>query len=198
MRLTDVCVRAAGGVVALALGYALTLGAAQGADEKNYVMKITLPTINENVHQYARNLAARVEKDSDGRIKAEVYPASQLGSIPRQIEGVQFGAIQVAVIPPEFYVGVDERFEVMSAPGLVNSMANGERVAADPAVLKLMLGLGAEKGLHGAALFCALPSYTVSKQAIRHLADFKGRRSASWRLSSRPRRSTGSARRPWR
>jgi hypothetical protein len=47
--------------------------------------------------------------------------ASQLGSIPRQIEGVQFGAIQAAVIPPEFFVGVDERFEVMAAPGLVES-----------------------------------------------------------------------------
>ncbi len=35
-----------------------------------------------------------MEKDSGGRIKAQVYPASQLGSIPRQIEGVQFGSIQ--------------------------------------------------------------------------------------------------------
>ena len=63
--------------------------------------------------------AAAVERDSGGRIKSEVYPASQLGSIPRQIEGVQFGAIQAAVIPPEFFVGIDERFEVMAAPGLV-------------------------------------------------------------------------------
>jgi TRAP-type C4-dicarboxylate transport system substrate-binding protein len=67
----------------------------------------------------------------------------------QQIEGVQFGAIQAAVIPPEFFVGVDERFEVMAAPGLVTSLQHGQRVAADPAVLKLMLGLGANKGLHG-------------------------------------------------
>src|SRR6204780_5034247 len=99
----------------------MALVTAAHADDKTYVMKITLPTVNETQHQFAKNYAAAVERDSGGRIKAEVYPASQLGSIPRQIEGVQFGAIQCAVLPPEFFVGVDERFEVMAAPGLVDS-----------------------------------------------------------------------------
>jgi TRAP-type transport system periplasmic protein len=99
-----------------------------------------------------------------------------LGSIPRQIEGTQFGAIQAANIPPEFFVGVDERFEVMAAPGMVDSMEHGQRDAADPAVLKLMLGLGAEKGLHGVGLYIAQPSCIISKAPIRHLADFKGKK----------------------
>ena len=89
------------------------------AQDKNYVMKVTTPTINDGQHLLAKNFAAAVERESGGRIKGEVYPASQLGSIPRQIEGVQFGAIQAAIIPPEFFVGVDERFEVVAAPGLV-------------------------------------------------------------------------------
>ncbi|MGB7254843.1 MAG: TRAP transporter substrate-binding protein, partial [Xanthobacteraceae bacterium] len=110
------------------------------------------------------------------RIKGQVYPASQLGSIPRQIEGTQFGAIQCALIPPEFFVGVDERFEVMAAPGLVDSMDHGQRVAADPEVKKLMLGLGANKGLHGVALFMNAPSSVIAKSPIRHLADFKGKK----------------------
>jgi TRAP-type transport system periplasmic protein len=105
-----------------------------------------------------------------------VYPASQLGSIPRQIEGTQFGAIQAANIPPEFFVGVDERFEVMAAPGLVDSMEHGQRLAADPAVLKLMFGLGANKGLHGVGLYIAQPSCIISKTPIRRLADFKGKK----------------------
>jgi TRAP-type C4-dicarboxylate transport system substrate-binding protein len=139
-------------------------------------MKITLPTLNDTVHQVAKNWAAAVEKDSGGRIKTEVYPASQLGSIARQIEGVQFGSIQASLIPPEFFVGVDPRFEVLAAPGLVASMEHGQRVAADPAVLKLMLGLGANKGLHGVGLFMATPSSIISRTPIRHLADFKGKK----------------------
>jgi TRAP-type C4-dicarboxylate transport system substrate-binding protein len=159
----------------LVLLLALTLGAAR-AEDKTYVMKVTLPTINDTPHLFAKNFAAAVERDSGGRIKAEVYPASQLGSIPRQIEGTQFGAIQAATIPPEFFVGVDERFEVMAAPGLVDSMEHGQRLAADPAVLKLMLELGAHKGLHGVGLYIAQPSCIISKTPIRHLADFKGRK----------------------
>ena len=158
-----------------ALVVALTVGPAQ-AQDKTFTMKITTPTLNAALDIYAKAYGAAVEKDSGGRIKVEVYPASQLGAIPRQIEGMQFGAIQCAVIPPEFFVGVDERFEVLAAPGLVTSAAQGHRVAADPAVQKFYLGLGAEKGLHGVAVAYAEPSEVVAKNAIRHLADFKGKK----------------------
>ena len=144
------------------------------AQDRTYVMKVTTPTINDGPHLLAKNFAAAVERESAGRIKGEVYPASQLGSIPRQIEGVQFGAIQVAVIPPEFFVGVDDRFEVMAAPGLVASLQHGQRIAADPAVLKLMLGLGANKGLHGGGMFIVQPDSLAAKVPIRNLADLKG------------------------
>ena len=40
----------------------------------------------------------------------------------------------------------------------------------------MMLVLGADKGLHGVGLFIAEPSATVAKNAIRHLADFKGKK----------------------
>jgi TRAP-type C4-dicarboxylate transport system substrate-binding protein len=154
---------------------AATLSGAQ-AQDKTYLMKITLPTLNDSLHQFAKNYAASVAKDSGGRIKTEVYPASQLGSIPRQIEGAQFGAIQCVIVPPEFIVGVDERFELMAAPGLVSSMEHGQRVAADPAVRNLMLGLGAGKGLHGVGLYMATPSSVIAKSPIRQLADFKGKK----------------------
>src|ERR1700689_4536343 len=125
------------GVSVLTLALALTFGAAQ-AQDKTFVMKVTLPTINDAPHQVAKDFAALVEKDSGGRIKGEGYPASQLGSIPRQIERTEIGAIQVATGPPEFFVGVDERFEVLAAPGLAESIEHGQRIASDPQVLKLM------------------------------------------------------------
>ena len=162
-------------LIALLVSLALQLTSAH-AEDKTYVMKITLPTINEAQHQLAKNFAVAVERDSGGRIKGEIYPASQLGSIPRQIEGLQFGAIQGGIIPPEFFVGVDERFEVMTAPGLVDSMAHGLRLSADPQVLELMLGLGADKGLHGVGMFVTQPSSVVSRTPIRHLDDFKGKK----------------------
>jgi TRAP-type C4-dicarboxylate transport system substrate-binding protein len=170
-----VATRGAATVTASALLLTLAFGTAR-AEDKTYVMKITLATLNDAPHLLAKNFAAAVERDSGGRIKAEVYPASQLGSIPRQIEGVQFGALQVAIIPPEFFSGVDERFEVIAAPGMVDSLEHGQRIAADPAVLKLMLGLGADKGLHGGGMFIAEPDTIATKTPIKHLADFQGKK----------------------
>src|SRR6201996_5982310 len=164
---------AAAGVLAAAL--ALPFRAAQ-AQDKAYEMKISTPTIHDVPDTFGANFLAAVEKDSGGRIKVEVYPASQLGAIPRQIEGTQFGSIQCAIIPPEFFVGVDERFELMAAPGLVDNIDHGQRLAADPAVKKLMFGLGADKGLHGVALFMNAPSSLIAKSPVRHLADFKGKK----------------------
>jgi len=146
------------------------------ADDKPYVMKIALATVNDALHQFARGYADVVEKDSGGRIKVEIYPESRLGSTQRQAEGVQFGAIQCLIVPPEFLAGIDERFELLAAPGLVTSMENGQRIADDPAVKQLMLGLGADKGLHGVALFMAAPSSVIAINPIRHLGDFKGKK----------------------
>jgi TRAP-type transport system periplasmic protein len=146
------------------------------ADDKPIVMKIALATLDDVLHQYAKNYAAAIERDSGGRIKPEIYPASQLGSIERQTEGVQFGAIQCQFVAPEFLVGIDERFEVLAAPALVRSIEQGQRLAADPAVQKLMLGLGADKGLHGVGLIMSAQSSVVARNPIRHIADFKAKK----------------------
>src|SRR5579883_581684 len=87
-------------------------GAAEG--QKPILMKLSTATLNDSQHQWMKIFSAAVERDTKGRIKAELYTASQLGTTPRQIEGTQFGSIQGVVLPPEFLVGLDERFEVLS------------------------------------------------------------------------------------
>src|SRR5579862_1426813 len=167
--------RSAVAVAALGLTLVMAFGAAR-ADDKTYVMKIGTPTVNDTPENFAKLFGPMVEKDSGGRIKIELYSASKLGPMAREIEGLQFGSIEGAIMPPEFFVGVDERFEVLAAPGLLDSRAHGERLAAQPDVLKAILSLGADKGLHGVRLFIALPSALIAKTPVRHLADLKGKK----------------------
>src|ERR1700684_3625321 len=102
MRLDSTTSVARAALAAGALGLCLAFaGGAARAQDKSFVMKISLPTLNDALHQLTKNYAAAVERDSGGRIKTQIYPASQLGAIPRQIEGVQFGSIQCAFLPPE-------------------------------------------------------------------------------------------------
>ncbi len=168
--------RDAGKILGLAAALALTALAAPPAraQDKTYVMKLSTATLNDTQHEWMKRFAAAVEKDSGGRIKGEVYPASQLGSIPRQIEGAQFGSIQAWIGPPEFLVGIDERYEALSAPGLFASQDQDVKVINDPAVRDMMLGLGGNKGLVGIALLPLAASSIVTAKPVRHLADFKG------------------------
>jgi TRAP-type transport system periplasmic protein len=161
---------------ALVLAIVPPLGVAQAQAPQPIVMKISLAALNDPLHQFAKDYAALIDKDSGGRIKTEIYPASQLGTIPRQIEGTQFGAIQCEVTLPEFYAGVDERYAVLAAPGLTDGLVQAQHLTADKGVRDLILGLGADKGLHGVALFTSQPSQIIAKNAIRQLADFKGKK----------------------
>ena len=160
----------AGGMLAVLLAPA----PAAYAQGKTFVMKLSTATINDTQHEWLRRFAAMVEKDSGGRIKGEIYPASQLGPIPRQIEGVQFGSVQAWIGPPEFLVGVDKRFEALSAPGLFTSHDQDWKVIHDPAVKKLMYELGGSKGLEGVGIAPIGPSSIAMRKEVKSLADFKG------------------------
>jgi len=161
---------ALGGLVAALL----SPGSAAYAQDKTFTMKLSTATINDTQHEWLKRFAALVEKDSGGRIKAEIYPASQLGSIPRQIEGVQFGSIQGWMGPPEFLVGVDERFEVLSAPGLFSSNEQVMKVMADPPIRKMIYELGEPKGLTGIGFAPIGPSSILTRKPVKTLADMKG------------------------
>jgi TRAP-type C4-dicarboxylate transport system substrate-binding protein len=163
-----------GSVLACGLLTASLSPAAQAQADKTFVMKLGLATINDTQHEWLKRFAAGVEKDSGGRIKGEIYPASQLGPIPRMIEGVQFGSIQAWIGPPEFLVGVDVRYEALSAPGLMNSFDQMVKVLYDPAVQKMMFDLGANKGLEGIGFAPIGPSNLLTKKEVKHLADLKG------------------------
>jgi TRAP-type transport system periplasmic protein len=143
-------------------------------DTKTYVMKLSTATKDDPQEEWLRRFVAAVEKDSGGRIKGEIYNASQLGSIPRQIEGVQFGAIQAWIGPPEFLVGVDERYESLSAPGLFTSFDQDTKTITDPQVKDLMLALGGNKGLAGIAIMPTGASSLVVRKPVHHLAEIDG------------------------
>ncbi len=148
--------------------------AALAQADRTFVMKIGLATINDTQHEWARRFVAAVERDSKGRIKGEIYPASQLGPIPRMIEGVQLGSIQLWIGPPEFLVGVDVRYEALSAPGLMNDFDQMVKVLYDPGVQKMMFDLGANKGLEGVGFAPIGPSSIITKKEVKRLADLKG------------------------
>ena len=153
-----------------------TFAGGAAAQDKSMTIKLATATLNDAQHEWMKRFAVAIEKNTNGRIKAEVYPASQLGAIPRMIEGTQLGSIQIWVGPPEFLVGVDQRFELLSVPGLFQSDQHALKTIADPEFSKAFLAVGANKGLIGASLFFTGPAAFDMRAPLRSLADLKGKK----------------------
>jgi TRAP-type transport system periplasmic protein len=141
-----------------------------------HVMKIGNATINDVQHEWQKRFAARVNQKSGGKMKVEVYPASQLGPQPQMINGVQLATIEALIIPPEFLVGVDSRYQVVGAPGLVKSWQHAYKLTQDEAVRKLMFGLGQKQGLRGVGMIVHGPTMVATKEPMRTLDAFHGKK----------------------
>jgi TRAP-type transport system periplasmic protein len=164
------------GAFALAAALLATLPGGAAAQDKPMTIKLATATLNDAQHECMKRFAAAIDKSTNGRIKAELYPASQLGTIPRMIEGTQLGSIQIWVGPPEFMVGVDQRFELLSVPGLFQNDQQAAKTIADPEFSKAFLAIGANKGLLGASLFMYGPVAFAMRTPLRTLADLRGKK----------------------
>ena len=139
-------------------------------------MKFGTATMNETQHQYIKFYKEEVEKASGGRIEVQIYPASQLGPIPAEIQGVQLGTVQGYIGPVDFFVGVDPRFGVFSAPLLFKSNENAIATVQDPAIQKTMFDMLAPKRMVGLATMNIGASDYGAKKAIMRLSDFDGKK----------------------
>jgi TRAP-type C4-dicarboxylate transport system substrate-binding protein len=140
------------------------------------VMKMSTATLNDAQHEWYRRFGAEVEKKSGGRIKGEIYPASQLGTIPRQIEGVQFGSIQLWNGPPQFLAGIDSRFEILSAPGVFKNSEHANKVLQDTEFTAPFLAIGIPKGLKGVGLSVTGPMSIATRTKAVNIADLAGKK----------------------
>jgi TRAP-type transport system periplasmic protein len=167
--------RQAVAVAFLAIG-AAGLQQAAIAQTPTYVVKFGSPTINDTVHHWMKLFKEGVEKRTQGRMRVDLFPASQLGPIPRQIEAVQFGTQEMFSAPPEFLAGIDKRFMVVSAPLMFKDIEHGFKTVQDPAFSKTVFEFGTGKGIRGISMFCADPTSYSSTKPIRSMQDFAGRK----------------------
>jgi TRAP-type transport system periplasmic protein len=144
------------------------------AQAQQFTAKFGTATLADAQNVWCDDYAAMLEKDSGGRIKATVYPDSQLGSIPRMIEQVQFNAAQLFTGPPEFLYGVDPRFQLLTAPGLFKSLEQANHVLQDPEFSSQFLAMGEGKGLVGVGLFLSAPEAFAMRMPVHNIAGFAG------------------------
>lgn len=158
-------------LVILAAGFLVT-----AADAQPYTMKLSFPTINDVTHEFFKRFKAGVEQRSGGKIKADIYPANQLGQIPAVVEGVALGTIEVGGAASGFFVSLEPRFQVFDAPGVFDDTQHAYRMLADPAIRARLATFGADKGVEilVPGIFSQLA--VLAHKPARTVADFQGQK----------------------
>lgn len=156
----------------LAAAGAAILASAPAAAQ--HTLRIGMVTINDPQHNFAKRYAEELEKRSGGKIKVQVFPAAQLGKIPRQIENLKLGAQGGFISPPGFFSGINRAFQVMDAPGLFKNFWHAHNTATSPEFREKYLRLAEKGGVIGAAIFNYGPTSIASIKPIRKIDDMKG------------------------
>jgi len=161
------------GAALLAAGFA----PAAPASAQQFTMKFGTATPRGDQNTWMERFKERVEARAGKRISIRLFPASQLGAIPRQIEGMQLGTVEAWIGPPSFVTGVDARYQVVDAPGLFTDWAHAQRAVTHPDFRDYYLKLGEKKGIIGIGIYVSNPMGVVSrKHAIRKVEDFRGQK----------------------
>ena len=150
--------------------------AAASASAQQYTMKLSAPTVNDMNIEYMKAMKAGIEPRTNGRIKVELYPANQLGQIPRTVEGVALGTIEMTLVASGFFVGLDPRYLVFDAAGLFDDMDHGNRVFQDPAIRKRLSAFSSDKSIEPLIVYSANPNMVLTHKPIRRLPDFAGQK----------------------
>ena len=156
-----------------ALAAVAVAGFAVGATAQTKV-KIGYATINDPQQEVGQEIAKRLAANPAMKLEGQNFPAGQIGSIPRMIEGLQFGTLEMMITPPGFLFGINQNYQVLDAPGIFDSVPHAHKAMNDPEFFGKYSKLADDKGIKMLSLYVYGPTSWASKKPIRTLADFKG------------------------
>lgn len=136
-------------------------------------LKFASATLNDVQHHYQQRFAERLAATT-ADIAVELYPASQLGPIPRMVEGVMFGTIESFITATAFLSQVDPRFQVFDVAALFRDPDVTVRLLASETFRSRMRTYGNAQNLEPISTFVHSPNTIISKRPIRSLDDLAG------------------------
>lgn len=160
--------------VALGVFAAYALAFTPGLAAAQSTMKLASATINDVQHQWQKVFAAQMAESVGDAVTVEIYPASQLGAIPRMTEGVLLGTIEAFTTPSSFVNGVDPRFQAFDVPGLFQSPEEVAAVIQDPEFRDHLETLYLGKGVRVIGAIYNSPMLMLTREPVTELAGVQG------------------------
>ncbi|WP_404468337.1 TRAP transporter substrate-binding protein [Sutcliffiella horikoshii] len=144
------------GIVMMIVMSMVLLLAACGGDEtsgnesgKTYSFKLAhITPTNHMWHQAAEKFAEELESKSDGRMKVEIYPASQLGTEADMVQQIEAGSVDFGLITAAYMSSRSPSFAAWFMPYAFEDI-NAAHEARTSDVSKKILATLDEQGLIG-------------------------------------------------
>ncbi len=127
--------------------------------------------------KHAASLAFKqyVEGRTEGAIKVDIYPASQLGNGNTVMEGLELGNIQMGIVHDGAVGGYYKPFNVFAIPYLFNNHAEAWKVVDGPFLEEMSQDMTKKNGIKLLAMADnGIRSFTNSKRPIKSPEDMKG------------------------
>ena len=132
-----------------------------------------LPT-DTPYHKAIVIFADEAAKLSSGRIKIEIYPSSQLGTIPEMLSATQVGSLTLTMAVPAWYSNFMKPVDAFTLPYLVSS-ADRLKTGLDGTVGKEIARLGDAAGFHVLGYWLLGGRHIVNKvRPVNKPADCQG------------------------
>ena len=127
------------------------------------------------VTQALYKFAELVEKYSDGKMKVQVFPSSQLGSAPNQIDAMMMGGLDMHGNAVNFYAQYAKNWNVLNAAFLYDDTAHVKKYLESDIhkqlVDELVQAIGVREIVSG---IIRAPEVLESTQPFIEIDDFKG------------------------
>lgn len=137
-------------------------------------MKMASATINDVQHEWQKRFEAGVEARIGDQLDVEIFPASQLGTIPRMLEGTLLGTIESFITPTAFAVGTEPKLRVFDAPGLFDDPRHLVRTVHEAGYRDHIEAMLLDKGLRVIGVIYNSPFVVLTKDPAPKLADLDG------------------------
>lgn len=160
-----------------ALGASISLLALLGPVADSHAqstMKLASATINDVQHEWQKVFAEELSARIGDRVTTEIYPASQLGPIPRMAEGVLLGTIEAFTTPTAFMTNIDPRFQAFDVPGLFKTPQDVANAVHDPEYRDHLETMFLDKGLRVIGAIYNSPTVIFTMEPVTTLDDMQG------------------------
>ena len=158
----------------LAAALAALVPLAGGHARAQATMKLASATINDVQHEWQKEFVAEMEARMPGALTLEIYPASQLGAIPRMAEGVLLGTIEAFTTPTSFVTTIDPRFQAFDVPGLFHGPEEVRTVIHDPGYRDHLETMFLDRGVRVIGAIYNSPTLLLSREPVTDLEGMQG------------------------